>query len=170
MAANDYYNSSNGQHVGAQYSRADPPTLPPLQDTRYASLRHDARTDSPISPIFDTTPLRNHPSQEHEAEDSFGDRTSGPYQASRHDSDEILLHGTSSQGTQQRKPDASTSQVPLQPLNTQDSEAKERRRRRRREREKIPFWSRKNTWVVYILTLIQAAVFIAELVKNGGCS
>lgn len=41
------------------------------------------------------------------------------------------------------------------------------RKRRPREPEKKGFFSGKTPWVVYAFTIIQVAVFLAELVKNG---
>ena len=40
----------------------------------------------------------------------------------------------------------------------------------RRKRARKGFWGKKIPWVVYLISVVQVAVFIAELVKNGELS
>ena len=169
MAANDYYKGwSAGEQTGNQIRVDDhPPRLPPLPiHQQYTSLRQDRPHDSPMSPVFDSTPLYepHRTASEESTSDYFRAGRADRSRDSRQYSDEIPLraqpqpvdeHGGSPK--QQTLPD---DQLP-------SHIAGEPRRRRRREPEKKGFFSRQTTWVVYALTLIQLAVFIAELVKNG---
>ena len=168
MAANEYYKESPDRRYGGatptSYSRADPPQLPALPTSQYSVLNHDRHTDSPISPIFDSTPLYDRGAQNYNDSGEFmREGRGGPHRTSRQHSDEILLRENPQPFAGDKN--ASEAQIPLRQSDSTDSSPNERRRRRR-EPEKKSFFSRHNTWVVYILSLIQASVFIAELVKN----
>lgn len=165
MAARDYYDPPEN-HANTAYSRTQPPHLPPLSETQHSFMRQDAHVDSPVSPIFDTTPLHGPGKPTSDSRSDFFSNTTGPYRTSRQYSDEIPLRDDLQPG-HGYKPDASDSQIPLRPTESPEQVASEPRRRRRREPEKRGWFSGKIPWVVYFLTVVQIAVFIAELAKNG---
>jgi hypothetical protein len=163
MAANDYYKRSSNSQYGTPYGRSDPPKLPALPISHYSSL-NDHHADSPLSPVFDSTPLYDSSSRINDSREFYsGGRTEQP-RASRQYSDEIPLRENPQPFAGNK--DASESRIPLQPTPP-EAPAEHQRRRRRREPEKKGWFSGRITWVVYILSVIQASVFIAELVKNG---
>lgn len=137
-----------------------PPRLPPLPTSQYQSLRYD-HTNSPSSPLVDsTTPLYQTKFSPNDLGD-FHERDDGSRQQprTRQYSETMPLAGYA-QPMAGGKEEAS---IALEPV----FEPPRPIRRRTKERAKKPFISWDTTWVVYILSLIQASVFIAELVKNG---
>ena len=171
MAAQEYYDPIGHQNAHSGYSHNEPPTLPPIPSTQHSWMRQDAHVDSPVSPIFDTTPLHEPGRPGHDnSSDFFAGGSSRPYRTSHQYSDEIPLRD-SLHHENGYKPAASESQIPLRPTESPEQVPNERRRRRRKENEKKGWFSGKIPWVVYFLTVVQLAVFIAELAKNGGfCS
>lgn len=168
MAANEYYRGSPDRHYGGatptSYSRTDPPTLPPLPISQYSTLYHERHTDSPLSPVFDSTPLYDRGGLNHnDSGELLSGGRGGANRVSRQPSDEIPLRENPQPFAGDKN--ASEAQIPLRQSDSSE-EVPGERRRRRREPEKKGFFSRRTTWVVYILSLIQASVFIAELVKN----
>ena len=186
MAANEFYNPSP-PHAGQQHRQGyssyqltseQPPSLPPLQYSTLATNNNQPL--APLSPSQDLTPLYKPPSPDsdtrHYGADSsshgsasaeyFANESAGRHsKPKRHYSDEIPLRDNPRQGFEG---DPLSSDV----VYTQEEgrlprpEGERRQRRRHREPEKKrSFWFR-TTWVVYIMTLIQASVFIAELVRN----
>lgn len=63
--------------------------------------------------------------------------------------------------------DADTAYPPALDPQQQRSDDDPRRRHGRRRRKQRKFFSRKTPWVTYFVSLVQVAVFIAEIVKNG---
>lgn len=140
--------------------------LPPIS-SRYSNLTADERSfNSPISPSHSSRSL-----------------LSDSYEPKRHDDDHQYYSG-SRNGTRGRQgsPEFADdiplrAQPPSDPLardaprsdaleteqGARDPPTKKPRRSRRREPERKP----KIPWVVFTLTAIQVAVFIAQLVKNG---
>ena len=166
MAARDYYDPPLHQNAGSAYSRHDPPTLPPIPNSRYSLMRRDGHADSPVSPMFDTTPLHGSSGHGH---NSMNDLYTGGREESlrnaREDSDDVPLR-------EHFQPDAGfkphPSDSPLRPVESpDDGTARPRRRRGHRELEKKGWFSGRVPWVVYFLSVVQTAVFIGELAKNG---
>ena len=168
MAAQEYYNPPAQRRGSTAYSRNDPPRLPPLPTTNFSRMRHDSHAASPVSPVYDTTPLHGPPKLEHDnASDFVNEGRAPPYRISHQYSDEIPLRDNFPTGAGY-KPDASDSQIPLRPTESPEQAAGDRRqRRRRREQEKKGWLSGRVPWAVYFLSVVQIAVFIGELAKNG---
>ena len=141
MAANDYYTSS--------------PHITPYQDYRNAPLPPVPRTHSPYS---STTHLAQPYSPAYSGSGGRF-REDDPYE----DDNSIPLSG-------RKKHESATSISPILPHQQEDPfvrDADPRRERRKGGGWKQRWFSGRITWVVYTMTVIQLAVFIAELVKNG---
>ena len=141
MAANDYYTSSPHRTPYEDYRNAP---LPPVPRTHspYGSTTHLAQ---PYSPTYSGLGGRF--------------REDDPYE----DDNSIPLSG-------RKKHESATSISPILPHQQEDPlvrDADPRRERRQKGRRRDGWFRGQITWVVYTLTVIQLAVFIAELVKNG---
>ena len=167
MAANEYYDPPLRQQADSRHGiDAYPPRLPPLPIQQYTSLHQDRPHDSPLSPDFDSTPLYqpHRTASEESTLEYFSAGRAGRSEDVRQHSDEIPLR-------EHPQPIDEHSSIMKHQALPQDElpspAASQPRRRRHRESKKKGFFSWETTWAVYILTLIQLAVFIAELVKNG---
>ena len=119
-----------------------------------------------MSPVFDSTPLYepHRTASEESTSEYFSAGRTGRSRDSRQYSEEIPLR----EHPQPIDEHGSTTKHHALPEDGLPSPvASPPRRRRHRQPEKKGFFSGKIPWVVYTLTLIQLAVFIAELVKNG---
>lgn len=145
MAANDYYNSQQPHRTPCEDYRNAP--LPPVPRTYsnspYSSTTHLAQ---PYSPTYSTS-----------------GRHDDPYE----DDNSIPLSG-------RKKHESATSISPLWQQNSQQQQEDDPfvrdadpRRKRSVGRRKDGWFSGQITWVVFTLTVIQLAVFIAQLAKNG---
>jgi hypothetical protein len=156
MAANDYYASAGQQQ---QHHRADAP-LPPVPGN------HSIQSQSPVTSPFD-------------------DRSQYGYPPT-HNSSQVPLTGYDSQNdtayhghntSHSADPFADQNAIPLQHGNmdpegrkryTNDPEARYPQGHAMRDQKKKKGWfSGRVTWVVYILTTVQIAVFIGEVIKMG---
>ena len=170
MASNDYYHSfkptgnEHGPHTTTSYSQEPHTSYPEETYTSYSprnAQKPSAYNLPPQSPEDDygyqSQSLNNRP-YEH---------TSSPYTAS----------GPLVTGGRDQDQTAYADNVPLRPTNTKDSNNAYQGhdygddpaiidRPSKKAKKKKGFFAR-IPWVVYTLTLIQCAVFIAELAKNG---
>jgi hypothetical protein len=143
MAANDYYTSPYPKGGYEDYRNAP---LPPVPRT-YTSSPYSSQTHlpQPYSPSYQST------SGKFQDDDPYEDNNSIP------------LSG-------RKKHESATSIAPMLPHQQEDPfvrDADPTRERKSRGRRKDGWFTGQITWVVYTLTVIQLAVFIAELVKNG---
>ncbi|KAL1965755.1 hypothetical protein VTN77DRAFT_5255 [Rasamsonia byssochlamydoides] len=148
MAANDYYNSFRQESSPDQYSSFHDgyhhpvPTkpLPPSAYDPHNDLYHDGHSqDNP----YDTVGGANHGADQY-AEDI-------PLKPNAQQPPQVPEPNWMQQNTHY------SPEVPLSP----EADGRGRRRQRR------GFFGRKIAWVTYLLTLIDVAVFIGELVKNA---
>lgn len=145
MAANDYYHTS--------YSNAPAPSSP------YADSFNN-RTNASLPPV-----------PPHKSYNSPGLSPSHPYggSSSRHDDrsdDEDWIP----MSARRHKHDSQASVAPILPHQQEDPfvrDAAPGKRERGRRKEKEGWFTGKITWVVFTCSLIQIAVFIAMLVRNG---
>lgn len=87
--------------------------------------------------------------------------SSDPY----YDDDAIALNGA-------KKHDSSQTVSPVLPHEVEDpfvrdADPRKQRRKRRRRQKKDGWFTGKITWVVFVLTVVQLVVFLAEIIKNG---
>ena len=141
-----------------------PPRLPPLPTSQFQPLYYE-HTDSPVSPLFDsTTPLYSNGHKNVQDSSEYFERytpETAKGAASRQYSDTIPL-------VENAQPISGATEDPDVAIGSTESRTQQPRpRRRTKEKEKKPFISWQTTWIVYFLSLVQASVFIAELVKNG---
>ncbi|KAL9107636.1 MAG: hypothetical protein Q9187_008401, partial [Circinaria calcarea] len=171
MAANDYYNSHPSDHL-AQQRRSDAPLPPlPIPLSSYSSYRpdHAGQADSPITPIdYDVnSSFHTHHSQQSIGGDSkyYGAGGGGRISEQGAYADDIPLRSNvpkySTDGESPNKQAFAEENGLPYPTGEGQSGANRRRQKKRKS-----FFRLKNTWVVYILTLIQITVFIAELARN----
>lgn len=171
MAANEYYSDRPSSRYSRQNSDLPRPRLPPPSPSYSAYKPSNAETIvSPITDSFDepTYPAHNQRNQQALGVDSMyrgagviGDRDANPY------ADDIPLRprpppkdSEEQRGQDPRRGYSNEDGSFVGSAKHRDPESRQRRRRSGMFRGKIP-------WVVYILTLIQVSVFIAELAKNG---
>lgn len=143
MAANDYVTSSQ-PHRATPFEDYRNAPLPPLPRT-YSSSPYSstAHLVQPYSPSYAASPGRN----------------DDPYE----DDNSIPLSG-------RKKHESTTSVSPILYQQEQDDpfvRDADPRRKRSMGRRKDGWFTGQITWVVYTMTVIQLAVFLAELVKNG---
>ena len=143
MAANDYYTS-------ASY-----PSRP----------YHDYDNNAPIPP-----PLPPLPSPYAQSTQSLPSRTySGVSGDPFHDDNAIPLSDS-------KKHYSSQSVSPVMPHEGDDPFVREidpsrsRKKKRRRRHAKQGWFTGRITWVVFVLTVVQLIVFLAEIIKNGESS
>lgn len=169
MAANDYYNS----HPPDQIRRSDAP-LPalPIPLSSYSSYRpdHAGQADSPITPIdYDANgPFHRHYSQQSMGGDSkyYGAGGGGRVSEQGTYADDIPLRSNLAKystdgGSPSKQPFAEENGLPYPTSEPQPGTNQKRKRKKKK------FFRLNNTWVVYVLTIIQVTVFIVELVRNG---
>lgn len=167
MAANEYYNTSGAGHQGIDYNAPLPP-VPPSVPSKTSDPAPAGTPGSPFSTPFDDNA---YPVQEYQSH--YG-----------HNADYYSLDGAASHG-----PNPPTDYIPLEthpPAGAagdvhgkarppyapglggamDDGDAEGRRRKKRRSR----FLDKqgRTPWFVYTMTLIQVAVFLAEIGRNGG--
>ncbi|KAL8659062.1 MAG: hypothetical protein Q9202_007295 [Teloschistes flavicans] len=165
MAANDYYNPSGQQKP---QRRSDAP-LPPIPDYELTHrVGQNNSSSSPFATPFDDPSYQpyGHPGQQSPGSDRLyaGGAGARPYAPSPYSEDIPLRNHASKQ-----------SQDPLSynPHNPENETAYAMRpdgqqmpsHGRRRKRK--GFFSGRVTWVVYFFTLVQIAVFIAEIARNA---
>jgi hypothetical protein len=160
MAANDYYNTSfpaNGQHP--QHGNSNNAPLPPLPGNQ------STQSISPVPSPFDDHRYEYSSSQnltQHQQPPAgYGD--TGYYGASS--------KNHTPQGYQP-DPFADHNAIPLRSQSTKIHRLNtdpEGHRGGGTPHKKKGWFSGRVTWVVYILTTVQVAVFVGELIKNGEC-
>ena len=156
MTANDYYNSE-------PLRRPNEAPLPPLPNV-YSAYNPHQRSQSRLSSVesHQDDSYQLHPQRSHGSDHGYHGAGYGvsPY------SDDIPLRPhpkqTSSDmyGHDQQRYFSEGAYPPQDPAVVDRSSRSDRRSRRGLFSGKIP-------WVVYAFTLIQVAVFIAELIRNG---
>ena len=143
MAANDYYISQYPKPVYEDYRNAPLPPVPrTYSDSPYSSQTH---LPQPYSPSYQSSSGRY--------------KDDDPYE----DENSIPMSG-------RKKHESAASIPPILPHQQEDPIERDEdpsRQRRQRGRRRDGWFSGQITWVVYTVTVIQLAVFIAELVKNG---
>lgn len=179
MAANDYYNSHSNPYGGNSYGYDEPhhynePIPPPAPP----SSTKPPQISTDVSPISTTSKYygRQNYSGGHQ---TLGSTDNGYYMggagAASHEndqyadniplkskyqkqqgSDEFLGQNTQYQNAQYQNSQYPPSPEAQRPLPLQD-----------RPRGRKGWFSGKIPWVVYVVTVVQIAVFIAEIVKNG---
>ena len=170
MAANDYYNHSSSGPSGKRYDYNAPlPPLPSSSPVYPIPKPTKSATSLPPSPFEDPA----YPPYPQHSQTSFGS--------------ESAYYGTGQRGRAQ-DPSGYADDRPLRPHpRKEDSEdwmaqnqqqfrldevgesverRKQRKSSRSGKRRSGGFFSGRIPWVVYVLTLVQASVFIGELVKN----
>ncbi|MCJ1311201.1 hypothetical protein MMC25_004872 [Agyrium rufum] len=164
--ANPYYNYDSAPPRQNRQSRIEAPLPPlPLPKTSYMAYRSDDKYNSPTSPYaesprFPSTRDTSRQSLPHSRYSVSGSgRGSSPDDADGF-ADDIPLRAHKNSHD-----DLPPSESPRAKDGTAVTASS--RPRRRRQKKKKSLFGRDATWVVYILTLIQLAVFIAELVKNS---
>ncbi|KZF26552.1 rhomboid-domain-containing protein [Xylona heveae TC161] len=164
MAANDYYNSSPYTNKPAQSPNLHGP-LPPLPFNSSPSLPNvdphgysmsGATTPPDHSAYSYYTPPAHHSQQSLGSDTTYYGPVSGRIPNQSGDSDEIPLRPHPQQTDAEAWAAQNAGPPPAQPLP--------KRRGRKKDKPRSFF---KRPWVVYCLTIVQVAVFIAELVKNG---
>ena len=168
MAANHFYNS----HPSDQIRRADAPLPPlPIPLSSYSSYRpeHTGQADSPITPTdYDTNgPFHRHYSQQSIGGDSkyYGAGGGGRISEQGAYADDIPLRSNTVQYSTDGEPPNKQPFAEETGLPYPSSEPQAGTNRKRQRKKK--FFRLSNTWVVYVLTVIQVTVFIVELVRNG---
>lgn len=137
MAANDYYHSTSYPSTPYHDYTNNNAPLPPLP--------------SPYAHSEYSVPSR-----------TYSGVSGDPY----HDNDSIPL-------SERKKHDSSQPVSPVLPHEGDDPFVREadpsrpKRKKRRRRHAKQGWFTGKITWVVFVLTVIQLIVFLAEIIKNG---
>lgn len=152
MAANDYYNTSyppTGQQQGTTHSKTDGalPPLPSSQTQHSASPFDDDRYYQTPNSSGALGGYPSHNTSYSGHQDPFTDQNAIP------------LHA-------QPKTDGHKLDDDSPTRYNADPEAYPRPSRKRSKKKK-GWFSGRVTWVVYILTTVQIAVFVGELIKNG---
>lgn len=151
MAANDYYNSFKTEPSHGQCAP-------------YDGYHHPASNNPPPLSPYDShsDPYRHRQSQNSFTSDHHYDPVGGGNHGPDQYAEDIPLKPNAQQPPQVPEPDwmrqntqYHPAEVPLSP----DTDARGRRRR--------GFFKKKIAWVTYLLTLIDVAVFVGELIKNG---
>ncbi|KAI1114542.1 rhomboid-domain-containing protein [Nemania sp. NC0429] len=191
MAANDYYNaadsSSSSRYNQNRYEPSIAPSTNPPPSYTSQQPYHQQGPSHPYSSHVGVTPSSPfetvfddhvYPSQPHATTDSIGDSIGDNHQSFAHDT---RYHGSGS-------PDISpvgTDEIPLRHHNkptgylddstdhVYDADPAPRRRPQNHDRSRLGFGQlgmlgsdrKRIPFVVYIFSIIQIAVFIAELVK-----
>lgn len=156
MASSDYYQNSSQQYQ--PYSYSDPYHSAPDQRNDYAEHPQRAPSAAPTYHTNDISDERLSQSQSH----SPHSNTYTDYRPSKDPPRLQTSQWTSTQNT--AYPPSPESQRPNPPLLSSPTSPKRKKRKRKGGwfRGKVP-------WFVYIMTLIQVTVFIAEIIKNGMC-
>jgi hypothetical protein len=158
MAANDYYNSQQQPHGSStHYPKSDSPISPPSAQNPYSSSPfddyHTPNSSGALGgyPSHSTTNTSYHGAQQ----DPFTDHNAIPL----HAQPKMDGHG---HGHGHKLDDGSPMRYDTDP------EGGVRRKKSKRKMKKKKGWlNGRVTWVVYILTTVQIAVFVGELIKNG---
>lgn len=163
MAANDYYHSTGQSHANNEAP------LPPVPSN------HTQHSVSPVS----ASPFDDRPYPQNSSSGALG---GFPEHYSNTEYNPPSQFNSNPQMNNGRHPDpfADQNAIPLQHQpkmgehsSTQYNEDPERyglgveSARKHRKKKKEGWFSGRITWVVYILTTVQIAVFVGELVKNG---
>jgi hypothetical protein len=158
MAANDYYNTSHGQHQGttSQFGKSDSPLSPlPSNQTPYSSSPFDDHNNYYNTPnssgALGGYPSNSNTSYQGAQQDPFTDHNAIPLNSQpkmdghghKHDDDSPIRYAVDEEGGV---------------------------RRRKSKKKKKGWFQGRVTWVVYILTTVQVGVFVGELIKNGESS
>jgi len=176
MAANEYYNSTPSPY-GRRNSNPPSPIHSPDPYTAYTP--HHGQTPDPYTASASHHAQPSAPYMSSSLEDS----SYGPYADHSQQSISSNYYAAGG-GGREHEPSAYSDDIPLrQNPSKRDSDVvmhdplpddpaivdrPTKSAARRRRNEKQGFFSKKIPWVVYTFTLIQVAVFIAELAKNGG--
>ena len=178
MAANEYYNNHNTNNnsnlYGQLQNRNDAP-LPPVPGD------HAQPPVSPVSSPFDDRPypVHTHSSGAVSGYPIDNTHSNTSYQSPTQYSSTAHLNDPYAR---QPDPFADQNAIPLQNQNNRNDGAPPARydgdpeyygmgvepaRRKSKKKKKKGLFSGRVTWVVYLLTLVQVAVFVGELIKNG---
>ena len=162
MAANEYYHPSPDQ---TNHHRLDTP-LPPSPDPYTSYNPNLSHPSVPYSPTHSSAPY------EDTSYRPYGDLSQqsipSPYYASGGGGREHEPNPYSDDIPLRQHPSKGNSEMMLHdPLPDDPAIIDGPQRSRKGRNAKRPFFARKQSWVVYALTLIQVVVFIAELAKNG---
>ena len=159
MAANEYYNPSPSPGNGRRYD-APPPRLPLEPYATYSS--HPTQPSPPhISSPYEDTSYRPYADQSQQSIPS-------PYYASGGGGRDTEVNPYSDDIPLRQHPSKGSSEMLRDPLPHDPAIIDRPVQNAAERRWKQGFFGRgKIPWVVYILTLIQVCVFIAELVRNG---
>ncbi|CAK4032119.1 rhomboid family membrane [Lecanosticta acicola] len=155
MAANDYYNTYPTAHA-SPYHDYD---FPDRHDGPLPPLPHPSQ--SPFDPDAHSTYLgHQHPPQSYTGANGRIHDDADPFE----DDNAIPLNG--------RKPkhDSTHTISPILPHEQDDPfvrDADPRKQKHKRTRSRQGWFRGKITWVVYVLTLAQLIVFIAEIIRNA---
>ena len=174
MAANEYYNPTPSQ-FGRRNSDPPSPIHSPDSYTAYAS--HHTQNPNPF-----TAPAPHHEQPSTPFTSSSPTDTSYRPYADQSQQSISSNYYASGGGGREHEPSAYSDDIPLrQHPSKHDSDVvmhdhlpddpaiiDRPPQSATRKRRKQGFFGRKIPWVVYTFTLIQVAVFIAELAKNGG--
>lgn len=175
MAANDYYNTSYSASGALPPTHSDSP-LPPLPGSH--SQSHDQHGVSPVTSPFDDSNHYDYSSTTHLTHANTSS-SSAYADTSYHGADSP--HGYYNRydppANHQTDPFGDHSAIPLQnqggkmgdgpASNAVYGADPERRYTGEKKRKKKGWFSGRVTWMVYILTTVQIAVFVGEIVKNG---
>lgn len=169
MAANDYYNHSSLGQGGRRYDHDAP--LPPLPSSTplYQTTKPAAGETSPPSPFDDPA----YPPYPQHSQASFGS-DSGYYgaglgervQDSSAYADDRPLRPHRQKQNAEEWTGQNQQEYRLDDVGESVEPGKGRRGSRSWKKRSTGFFGGKIPWVVYVLTLVQAGVFIGELVKN----
>lgn len=171
MAANDYYNHSSSGHNGQRYDYNAPlPPLPSSPALYPTSKPTDGGNSLPPSPFEDPA----YPPYPQHSQTSFGS-DSGYYGAGQGDrvqdasayADDRPLRPHPQKKDSEEWTARNQQQYRLDDVGEAVEPGRGRKSSRGRRKRSTGFFSGRIPWVVYILTLVQAGVFIGELVKNG---
>ncbi|KAF2470106.1 rhomboid family membrane protein-like protein [Lindgomyces ingoldianus] len=168
MAANDYYNTSfsPSSHQPPHKHTDDP--LPPVP------TNHSTQSISPINSPFDDNNRYDYPP-------THSQSTLGGYNdTSYHGASDRPPHRYDSPSHNTTDPFADQNAIPLQSQGKMDGSPtrynadpegimypQDYRGHEKSRKKKKGWFSGRVTWVVYILTTVQIAVFVGEIIKNA---
>lgn len=185
MASNDYYNSYSTS--APRREDAPLPAVPSSTSKPLPSSHADGQSMASISPIntriqspFDDraypsyapSSLHDSETEYHGAAGKYNNSRAPPSYSSNPHSDPFADQNAIPLQSQNPKMDSPTARYGADPearmpLNGDKAYPPEPRGSGLKSRKKDGWFTGKITWMVYLLTTIQIAVFIAELARNG---
>jgi hypothetical protein len=166
MAANEYYTTTGASHKLSHQHHDGLPTQPSPSSTKpptslYTNYQPSRASyiSSPYSATGPTDSLYDH--SHHSRESYHSGVNGGSLQDERQYADNIPLKSPHPRPYSEDNLVGQNTQYPPSPESQQPPKSNHRRKK------KQGWFTGKITWVVFLATLVQLGVFIAEIVKNG---